>query len=129
MALREAEARAAALGEHHESAVERANELVRLEGELAAAREQIERAERDRVSAHQRADAAEHRLGAFRERAETAERELRRRDARRPSGLPPPTSPELAALRRGRGRGRSLPPPAPARPRTPRPRRPGRAPS
>ena len=52
VALREAEARAAALGEHHEAAVERANELVRLEGELAAAREHIERVERDRVSAH-----------------------------------------------------------------------------
>src|SRR3954470_13315360 len=75
-ALQKAEARVAALSEHHESAVERANDLVRLEGELAAAREHIERVERDRLAAQQRGDAAEHRLAAFRERAETAEREL-----------------------------------------------------
>jgi hypothetical protein len=75
-ALRDAEARVAALSEHQESAVERANELVRLEGELAAARERVERVERDRVSAQERGDGAERRLAAFRERAETAEREL-----------------------------------------------------
>ena len=75
-ALRDAEARAAALSEHQDSAVERTNELVRLEGELAAARDHIERVERDRVTAQERGDAAEHRLAAFRERAETAEREL-----------------------------------------------------
>jgi hypothetical protein len=73
--LGEAEARIAALTEHRESAVERANELVRVEGELAAAKGHIERVERDRATAQARAGAAEREAAAARERAAAAERD------------------------------------------------------
>ena len=68
-----------ALSEHHEAAVERARELVKVEGELSAATARAERAEAERKAATRRAERMEGQLDAAVKRAEVAEAAAARR--------------------------------------------------
>jgi hypothetical protein len=70
--LEEAQQRIAALTEHEAVAIDRANEVVRLEGELAAAQAAPERSKRELVEARRRAERAEQMTAGLRQRVTDA---------------------------------------------------------